>query len=172
MSLRLRIGLTLVALLLLPVYSAVAGFNASASLLFTISPAGGEPGTSVTVSGSGAVYGLPVQVMLATNGETGEGALAVVQVDPNVDGTFTASLTVPAGIAYGRYAVRAEQRDLAGSLIQYYWVSFQVGGAYLPPTGGLSGVSLTISAVLAALLVSMLVLQGFRRVFGRRQSVG
>ncbi|MGQ9792642.1 MAG: hypothetical protein ACUVSF_03060 [Anaerolineae bacterium] len=71
-------------------------------LNFTINPSGGPQGTPITVSGQGAQAGLPVQVMLVTDGETGVGMLAAVQAMPDANGDFTATLTVPAEVAAGR----------------------------------------------------------------------
>jgi hypothetical protein len=161
--------LTLAALLLLPAYSALAGAGASASLQFTMNPAGGPPGTTVLVSGCGAVTGIPVQVLLAANGDAGSGAIALVQVDPAVDGTFQARLGVPASLADGRYAIRVEQRNTQGGILQFAWLGFNAGATLLPETGALRNASLTtVPTVLAALLASMLVFQSSRLVSGRR----
>ncbi|MGC8877881.1 MAG: hypothetical protein ACP5R2_01490 [Anaerolineae bacterium] len=166
MSLTVRIVLTLAVLALLPAYSALASGEVTA-LTFTINPAGGPQGTPVTVSGQGAQVGLPVQVMLVTDGETGAGALALVQAMPDTNGNFTATLIVPAEAAAGRYAVRAEQRDAQGALVQYYWISFNVGPALVPVTGGWRGNSLTLAGALAALLVGLIAFQGIRLALRR-----
>ena len=166
MFLKVRILLTLAALLLLPVYSAVAG-EEDVALRFTVSPASGPQSTPITVTGQGSLVGLPVQVMLATNGETGDGALTVVQVDPDASGSFSAALTVPADAVDGRYAVRAEQRDTQGTLLRYYWVGFSVGPILNPTTGGVRETTLTLTAILAALLVGMMAFQGVRLALRR-----
>ena len=82
MSLQVRILLTVLALLLLPVYSVVAGAEETA-IRISISPTSGPVETSIAVTGVGANPDYPVQVMLAANGETGAGAVTVVQVDPD-----------------------------------------------------------------------------------------
>lgn len=168
MSLRVMVTLTLAAVLLLPVATALAG-EGETTLRITISPVSGEPGTSIAVTGQGAKAGIPVKVMIVTNGDTGEGAIAEVQVDPAADGTFSATIKLPAGTADGSYAVRAEQRNKRGGLIHYWWVGFQVGSgsALLPVTGTLPGTSITVTTALAALLVIALVVQGVRRALRR-----
>jgi len=167
MSIRMRILLTVLALMLLPAYSAVAGAEGTA-LQININPISGPQGTNIAVTGTGAQVNLPVQVMLVIDGETGEGAVTVVQVDPDANGGFAANLVVPADLVDGRYALRAEQRTLQGSLLQYYWVTFTVGNVLIPETGGLPGTTMTITAILAALLVSLLLFQGSRLVLRRR----
>lgn len=166
MSLAIRVMLTLCVLALLPAYAALASGEVTL-LNFSINPGGGPQGTPITVSGRGAQAGLPVQVMLVTDGETGVGVLAAVQAMPDANGNFTATLTVPAEVAAGRYAVRAEQRDGQGSLVQYYWISFNVGPALIPVTGGWPGSSLTLAGVLAALLVGLIAFQGMRLALRR-----
>jgi hypothetical protein len=166
MSFAMRIMLTVFMLALLPAYAALASGEVSA-LSFTINPSGGPQGTPITVSGQGAQVGLPVQVMLVTDGETGAGTLALVQAMPDANGNFSATLTVPAEAAAGRYAVRAEQRDAQGSLVQYYWISFNVGPTLVPVTGGWSSGSVTLAAVLAALLVGLVAFQGMRLALRR-----
>ena len=157
-----------VTLLLLVTSSALAG-GEETTLRITISPVSGDPGTDIAVTGEGARAGIPVKVMIVTNGDTGEGAIAEVEVDPAEDGTFSATIVVPEGTADGSYAVRAEQRNQGGGLIHYWWVGFQVGGgeALLPETGTLPGTSITVTAALAALLVAGLVAQGVRRALRR-----
>lgn len=162
MSIRLRIVLTLVTLLLLPVYSSVAGAETGTTLRISVSPVSGPQETAVAVTGTGAQVGTPVQVMIASDGNTGAGALTVVQVDPDSSGNFAATIVVPADALDRRYAVRAEQRTAQGSLHQYYWATFTVGNVLIPETGGLQGTSLTLTAVLAALLVSLMLFQGTR----------
>ncbi len=169
MSLRVVIAITLSAMLLLPASTAIAGGETETTLRITISPINGEPGTDIAVTGEGAKPEMPVKVMIVTNGDTGEGAIADVEVTPAGDGTFSTTIAVPENTADGNYAVRAEQRNQSGGLIQYWWVGFQVGGgeALLPVTGTLPGTSITITAALAALLVAGLAVQGVRRVLRR-----
>jgi hypothetical protein len=161
--------MTLVAVLLVPISTAMAGGETEATLRITISPVTGDPGTDIAVTGEGAKAGIPVKVLIVTNGDTGEGAIADTSVDPAADGKFSATVKVPAGTKDGNYAVRAEQRNQKGGLIHFWWVGFQVGGgnALLPVTGTLPGTTITITAVLGALLVVALAVQGVRRALRR-----
>jgi len=169
MSLRVTIAVALVVVLLLPASAALAGGDTATTLRITISPINGDPGTDISVTGQGAKAGIPVKVMIVTNGDTGAGVIAEVEVNPAADGTFSAAISVPEGTADGSYAVRAEQRNQGGGLIQYWWVGFQVGGgdALLPVTGTLPGTPVTITAALAAVLVLLLAVQGVRRALRR-----
>lgn len=169
MSFRGVLTAAFIALLLLPISLAWAGGETGTTLRITISPINGDPGTDIAVTGEGAKAGIPVKVMIVTNGDTGAGAIAEVTVDAAADGKFSAKLTVPEGTKDGNYAVRAEQRNQQGGLIQYWWVGFQVGGgnALLPVTGTLPGTSVTITAALGALLVIALAVQGARRALRR-----
>lgn len=169
MFLRVMVPLTLVAMLSLSVSPVFAGGEEETTLRITISPVSGDGGTSIAVTGQGAKTGIPVKVMIVTNGDTGEGAIADVQVDPAQDGTFPATIVVPKDTANGSYAVRAEQRNKNGGLIHYWWVGFQVGsgGALLPVTGTLPGTSIAVTTALAVLLVAALAVQGVRRVLRR-----
>jgi len=169
MSFRVAVIIVLVIVLLLPTSSAFAGGETDATIRITISPVNGDPGTGIAVTGEGAKAGIPVQVMIVSNGDTGQGEIAKVEVTPAQDGAFSATIVVPEGTSDGSYAVRAEQRNQGGGLIHYYWVGFQVGGgdALLPVTGTLPGTSITITAALAALLVIVMAVQGTRRVLRR-----
>jgi len=159
---RLRILLTLATLLLLPAYASVAGAETGTTLRISVSPVSGPQETANAVTGTGAQMGTPVQVMIASDGNTGAGALTVVQVDPDSSGNFAATIVVPADALDGRRAVRAEQRTAQGSLHQYYWATFTVGNVLIPETGGLQGTSLTVTAVLAALVVALMLFHGTR----------
>ena len=169
MSFRVVMALMLAMVLVLPTAIAFAGGETDATLRIAISPITGEPGTEIAVTGEGAKPGITTQVMIASNGNTGEGEIARVEVSPAEDGTFSTTITVPEGTPDGSYAVRAEQRNESGGLIHYYWVGFQVGGgnALLPVTGTLPGTSITVTAALAALLVILLAVQGTRRALRR-----
>ena len=81
MSLRLVSVITLAAVLLLPASTAVAGGETETTLRISISPINGDPGTDISVTGEGAKAELPVKVMIVTNGDTGEGAIAEVEAD-------------------------------------------------------------------------------------------
>lgn len=169
MSTRIVIAIALSILLLLPASVVFAGGGRGPTLRIAISPIAGDPGTEIAVTGQGAQAETPVQVLIVANGDTGQGEIARLEVTPAPDGTFAATITVPEGTAHGGYAVRAEQRNQSGGLIQYWWVGFQVGGgnALLPVTGTLPGTSITVTAALAALLVAGLAFQGTRRALRR-----
>ncbi|MCS7259594.1 MAG: hypothetical protein NZ765_02265 [Anaerolineae bacterium] len=187
MSSWIRVVLIVMVLTLVPIYSALAQVP---TLQFTISPTSGAQGTPITVTGQGAQAGLPVQVMLVTDGDTGMGMLAQVQVEPDAAGNFTATLTVPADAREGRYAVRAEQRGTWG-LIHYYWTTFTIGPAVMPVaptvtpvvpavvtpvatpivmpvTGGQQDISSLPYAIFAALLVLLIAGQGARSALRQR----
>ena len=105
------------------------------TLRITIDPRTGPPGTAISVTGEGAQTDKPVKVAFVTSGEGGT-SLAEVEVTPQADGTFTATIRVPDGTPGGTYAVRAEQINPAtGSLIHYWYNSFTVTGA-APATPG------------------------------------
>ena len=167
MSLKVRILLTLAVLLLLPAYAATVGAE-GITLRINIAPSSGPQDTGIAVTGEGAQAGMPVQVMIAGNGETGDGALAVVQVDPDASGRFAATVTVPADAVDGRYAVRAEQRNAQGAVLQYYWAGFSVSPVLSPISGGLREVSLTLTSALAAILVGLMAFQGIRLALRRQ----
>jgi hypothetical protein len=169
MAIRLVFVATLVLILCLTVPIALAGGETEPTLRITISPISGNPGTDISVTGEGARPNIPVKVMVVRNGDTGEGLINQVDVDPADNGTFSATIKVPEGTENGSYAVRAEQRNQAGGVIHFWWVGFQVGsgGALLPVTGILPGTSITITAALAALLVVALIGQGVRRALRR-----
>ena len=166
---RLVLAVTLVMVLSVPVSVALAGGETEPTLRISISPINGDPGTDIAVTGQGAQPDISVKVMMVENGDSGEGVVNQVEVDPADSGTFSATITVPEGTGDGSYAVRAEQRNQSGAVIHYWWAGFQVGGggALLPVTGTLPGTSITITAALAALLVVALVGQGVRRALRR-----
>jgi len=119
----LALSLFLIGLLL------AGGTNAGEpTLRITINPRTGPPGTVISVTGEGAQTDKSVKVAFVTSGEGGT-SLAEVQVTPQADGTFTATITVPDGTGGGTYAVRAEQTNPAtGNLIHYWYNSFTVTG--------------------------------------------
>jgi hypothetical protein len=99
------------------------------TLRITIDPQTGPPDTAVSVTGEGAQTDKAVKVAFVTSGEGGT-SLAEVEVTPQADGTFTATIRVPDGTPGGTYAVRAEQTNPStGSLIHYWYNSFTVTGA-------------------------------------------
>jgi len=86
MSFRVVVALALVAMLL-PAAIAFAGGETEATLRITISPVNGDPGTAIAVTGEGARVGTLVQVLIASNGNTGGGEIARVEATPAEDGT-------------------------------------------------------------------------------------
>jgi hypothetical protein len=168
MPVRSVLAVTLVMLLCLPAPLALAAGEAAPTLRIIISPLGGFPGTDITVIGEGARPGIPVQVLLVEDGDTGAGPINQGEVDPADDGNFLTSLAVPEGTENGKYAVRAEQRNQAGGLIHYWWVGFQVGDVpLLPISGGLPGTAFSLTATLTPLLAAALIGQGIRRALRR-----
>ena len=120
----LALSLFLIGLLLSGVTMA-----SGSTLRITIDPRTGPPGTAISVTGEGAQTDKLVKVVFVTSSAGGT-SLAEVEVTPQADGTFTTTITVPAGTEGGTYAVRAEQTNPAtGNLIHYWWNSFTVTGA-------------------------------------------
>lgn len=161
----------LVALMTNPVFAG-EGDDLPRDIRITINPFSGNAGTTITVSGSGADPGQPVIVTLSLRPNTAEGALASTTVSAVKDGTFSATLSVPANIADGRYYVRGEQFTANGNVMQYYYNTFIVGAptevAMLPVTGTVPGTSLTITATLALLLILSMTARGVYALGKRR----
>ncbi len=138
--------------------------DAPVNLRISISPVLGDPGTVVTVSGTGANPAFDIVITLAPQADSADGALATTTITPNADGTFESTFTIPKDTTAGHYAIRAEQFTAAGNTIQYYWNGFTVGAvanaALLPETGAIPGTSLTVTAMLALLLAGGMVLRG------------
>jgi hypothetical protein len=130
-----------------------------------------SPGDTINVTGSGAKAGVLVNVQIVPDPASGANALTAVQVMPDANGNFSASVTLPGTATTGRYAVRAEQPPGNGALVtQYYWVGICVNectgetlGSMLPETGGLSPTGAWVSLTLSGLLVGTLAVQGIRR---------
>jgi hypothetical protein len=162
----------LVSMMLLmgkPVLAGQGSPDAPVNLRITITPLQGNPGAVISVSGSGADPALKVFVTLSPQADSATGALATVEATPASNGTFTASLTIPAGTTDGYYAVRAEQFSPRGSVLQYYWNGFIVGsggaGPLLPGAGGVPEPALPlVTTGLALLLVMGLIVQGVAAV--------
>jgi hypothetical protein len=129
------------------------------------------PGDAINVTGSGAVPDLAVAVLIVPDPSSGANSLASVELMPDSNGTFAATVTVPDTAATGRYAVRAEQPPRFGGLVrQYAWVGICVnectGGTLestLPVTGGPLPAAASLPLVLSGLLVSALVVRGVGR---------
>lgn len=165
--------LSLVSLMGSTVFAGDGSSGAAVSIRVGITPLQGQVGTSISVSGTGANPALDVVVALSPQGDSSAGALATITAKPAADGTFSATLTVPANTADGRYAVRVEQLDSAGKLQQYSWNAFTVGAGggdnLLPVTGTVPGTPLTITATLALLLSAGMVLRGLYGVWSSRK---
>ncbi len=149
---RKPIFLVALALSLLVMGLLVAGGTMAGepTLRITISPRTGPPGTEIHVTGEGAHADKPVKVAFVTSGERGT-SLAQVEVTPQADGTFTATITVPAGTGGGTYAVRAEQiNPRTGNLIHYWWNSFTVTGVAPATPGATASVEPTATGVASA----------------------
>jgi hypothetical protein len=123
------IAFLLVGLVLLIGSPALAAQDTPLNMQISISPFRGEPGSEITVSGSGADPSLQVIVTLAPQVDSAAGALATVELTPAADGTFETTLTVPTDVPDGRYAVRAEQFTPQGLVLHYYWNMFSVSTA-------------------------------------------
>ncbi len=122
-----------------PVAAGQGSPGAPVSLRIAASSWQGNPGDSVTVSGSGAVPTQAVVVTMSPQADSAVGAFVTQTVTPAADGTFSVVLTIPAGVADGNYALRAEQFSPEGFVLQYYWNAFRVGagdrGPSLPASG-------------------------------------
>jgi len=152
-----------------------AGDGTANTLRITISPVLGEPGTVVSVLGTGADPAFKVVVTLAPQAGTADGAFSTVTITPADDGTFETSFVVPDDIAAGRYYLRAEQFSDTGNAMQYYWNGFTVGAApesaLLPETCAIPGTPFTVTAMLALLLLAGLVLRGAYAVANARRMI-
>jgi len=150
-----------------------AGEGTARTLRITISPVLGDPGTEVDIQGTGANPDFDVVIALAPQADSAEGAFATVTVTPAADGTFSTSFTIPENMTDGRYFLRAEQISDTGSVLQYYWNGFTVGaapaGALLPETGAIPGTPFTVTAMLALLLLTGMVLRGVYAVANVRR---
>jgi hypothetical protein len=150
------------------------GGSSNFTIQFTLSRTIVKPGDAIQVTGTGAVNDLIVNVLIVPAPTSGANALTAVQVNPQADGSFSATITVPATAQTGRYAVRAEQPAGNGALVrQFGWVGICVNectgqslGSQLPETGGTLPGGAAAPLALSGLLVSMLVVQGVRRVRG------
>lgn len=138
------------SLLLMGLFMAGGTMAGEPTLRITISPRTGPPGTAISVTGEGAHADKPVRVAFVTSGEGGT-SLAQVEVTPQANGTFTATITVPEGVGGGTYAVRAEQiNPRTGNLIHYWWNSFTVTGVAPATPGATASVEPTATGVASA----------------------
>ncbi len=151
-----------------PVYAG----DGSVSLRIVVSPVVGQAGTEINVSGTGAEPSQPVHLSLTERNAAAGSAVVKIQVTPNPDGAFSATLTVPASTADGHYVVNAEQFNAAGNLQQFYWNAFTVGSccseALLPETGSVPGTPFTVTAALAMLLIVGMAVRGVYAVTVRQ----
>jgi hypothetical protein len=142
------------------------------TIAFTLSRTLVKPGDAIQVTGTGATSNVVVNVLIVPAPNSGANALTAVQVNPQADGSFSATVSVPATAQTGRYAVRAEQPAGNGRLVnQYGWVGICVNectgeslGSQLPETGGTLPGGAAAPLALSGLLVSVLVVQGARRI--------
>lgn len=140
------------------------------TIRMTISKTLLAPGDAISVTGSGAKVGVAVNVQIVRDPSSGANALTAVQVMPDANGNFSATVTVPANATTGRYAVRAEQPPGNGALVdQYFWAGICVNqctgeslGSMLPDTGG-AAVGISLSLILSGLLVAGLAIRGIGR---------
>jgi len=171
---RIALSLLLLGIVFLmtgPVFAGDGDPDPAVSIRMVITPVQGNAGTEISVSGTGADSTLKVHITLSPQAGSAESALATVEVAPNPDGSFSATLTVPAGTADGRYAVRAEQFLATGGLLHYYWNAFTVGAggeALLPVTGSVPGTPFTVTAALALLLVVGMAIRGVYAIVVQR----
>jgi hypothetical protein len=129
------------------------------------------PGDAISITGSGAEPGVAVNVLIVPDPSSGHNALAEVEVIPDANGNFSATVTLPDTVETGRYAVRAEQPPGHGALVrQYFWAGICVNectgeslGSMLPDTGGPLPAGASISLILSGLLVSGLAIRGIGR---------
>ncbi len=131
------------------------------TLRITVDPRVGPAGSALTVNGQGASPGTTVRIAFSTWG--GGPELASANATPGPDGTFQATLTVPAGTVEGKYEVRATQ-TLPQTGRQYWYVSFLVGTCCpgdLPVTGG---TPLRATAVMGEVLLLILLGGGLLRL--------
>lgn len=141
------------------------------TIRMTISKTLVRPGDTINVTGNGAEAGIVVNVLIVPDPSSGANALTGVQVTPDANGNFSASVKVPDTTGTGRYAVRAEQPPGNGALVnQYYWVGICINactgeslGSMLPETGGPVPDGVSIPLVLSGLLVSALSVRGIGR---------
>jgi len=162
--------LILVTLLLLVIAPAVlaGGGPDKFALRLTLDKTLVEPGEAIQVSGIGAEAGQAVGVLIVPFPASGANALATVEVTPNANGAFSATVTAPATTATGRYAIRAEQPPGYGALVnQYAWVGLCVTectgetlGSMLPDTGGAAAREATPLWVFSGLLLLALAVNG------------
>lgn len=161
---RIIISALLLGLVLMMGQTVFAGDGVQ-TLRITISTVTGAPGSDVTVQGTGANPDFKVTVTLAPQADSADGAFVTQTLSPKSDGTFETTLTVPEDMSEGHYFIRAEQFSDTGNVLQYYWNGFTVGAvasanALLPETGAVPGTSLSITAMLALLLLGGLILRG------------
>ena len=157
--------LTTTMLLVQPVAAGQGSPDTPVSLRITISAARGNPGDSVTISGSGAVPGRTVFVSLSPQADSAVGAFITEEAPPAANGTFSVALTIPSNVPDGVYAIRAEQFSPTGAALHYYWNAFTVGsggqGPFLPVSGGEIKSELSrVYIILGLVVVGMMLSQG------------
>ena len=160
----ISVGLLYVVTLMAGPVFAEGGHAAPQDLTIVISPSGGEAGDNIAVVGSGADPTKNVTLSLSSDAHSSADALASTEFSTSADGTFEASIAVPADTADGQYYVRAEQFRANGSRLHYYYNAFIVGisgeDALLPETGTVAGTPFTATATLSLLLLVAMGLRG------------
>ncbi len=165
---QISIALLILATTLLMVQPVSAGQgspDAPVGLRITTSALRGNPGDSVTISGSGAVLGRTVFVTLSPQADSAAGAFITEEMAPAANGTFSLVLTIPTDVPDGIYAIRAEQFSSEGVVLQYYWNAFTVGvgakGPLLPVNGGvMTRASPETLVILGLAVVTMMLSRG------------
>lgn len=153
-------------LMVQPVAAGQGSPDAPVNLRITASALRGNPGDSVTVTGSGAVPGQSVFVSLSPQADSAAGAFITQEVIPAASGTFSVGLTIPANVPDGVYALRAEQFSPTGAVLQFYWNAFTVGaggtgGPLLPISGGEANSGLArVYIIFGLVILAMMLSQG------------
>ena len=176
---QISIALLILATILLMVQPVSAGQgspDAPVGLRITTSALRGNPGDSVTISGSGAVLGRTVFVTLSPQADSAAGAFITEEVTPAANGTFSLVLTIPTDVPDGIYAIRAEQFSSEGVVLQYYWNAFTVGvgakGPLLPVNGGVITRVSPETLVILGLAVVMMMLSRATYTAAKRPALG
>jgi hypothetical protein len=169
LSRKLWIGVLLLGIWLTVTPIALAGGGPDDfTIRVTISKTLVGPGDAISVTGSGAEPGVAVNVLIVPDPSSGHNALTAVEVVPDANGGFSATVRLPDTVETGRDAARAEQPPGNGALVrQYFWVGICVNectgeslGSMLPDTGGSPTVGTSISLILSGLLVAGLAVRG------------
>lgn len=152
---RRRVGLFLFCGLVLPLI--VTATASAQGAIMELTPKSGPPGTLVTATGSGfsapnAPIG-PPQLRFSTRDAEPIKPVTVVQ------GAFTDSFPIPAGVAPGEYLVIATQQTSRGAHVfgtpgrAKFQVTAGAAAAAVPPSRSASQATVALGGVLIALLL-------------------